>query len=470
MSFRLTGLMAVLLLLAGGYYYLFEVRGASERGEALAAAGRMLPLASGEVSRLTLRFSDSTIVVARFPEGWRIIEPVPTPADSGEVEFILRNLHRLANEQVVADETRISQGQARLSDFGLDLSDTYIAVARTDGSTDTLFWGDQSPTGSYRYVRRSGTMRVMTAQSWHRHPFEQGLLGLRDKGIAHIVPDSVRRIEVLQEGVRVVVSLNHGTWGLVHPAADLGDTEAIERFVRRLSVARASDIAAEELTVPDLFGFADPQLTVILDQGSSLGLETLLIGKRVHEGRGAPSYAWNPEMAPVFQVDEGLVRDVTSALTNLRYRQIFGFPRTGIDRVRLEQTGGTVECRRDSVYGGWLVVEPKLQMVDDSAVEAFIRDLWGLTAKAFVSERLEKPALYGLDPPHARVSLWRDGGLVREVQVGARDRRVFAKVDHRPEVVELEPSDAARLNLKLTPVVMTGTVADTIRLVSPDAR
>ena len=114
--------------------------------------------------------------------------------------------------------------------------------------------------------------------------------------------------------------------------------------------------------------------------------------------------------------------------------------------------------------------EPKFQMVDASVVEVFIRRIWGLTAKAFVAERLETPALYGLDPPHARVSLWREGELVREVQVGARDRRVYAKADHRPEVVELEPNDAGKLNLELTPVVVNGTVADTVRMGSPDAR
>jgi hypothetical protein len=470
MSFRLTGLMAVLLLLAGGYYYLSEVRGAAEREEARVAAGRMLPLVLGDVSRLALRFDDSAVVVARSTEGWQILEPVCTRADSEEIEFILRDLRQLANAQVVAEGAQIREGRARLSDFGLDRPDDYIAITRTDGSADTLFWGDQSPTGSYRYVRRSGTMSVMTARSWDRHPFVRSLLGLRDRQIARIVPDSVRRIEVRQNGDRVVVALDHGVWQQLRPVEDLGDAEAIERFAKRLSVAQASDVAAEELADPLRFGLAEPRLTVIVDQGPSLGLEQVQIGKPVHDGRGAPSYAWNPDMAPVFQVDEPLVRDITRALTELRYRQIFGFPRAGIDRVRLEQAGGVVECRRDTVYGGWLVEEPKFQMVDASVVEVFIRRIWGLTAKAFVAERLETPALYGLDPPHARVSLWREGELVREVQVGARDRRVYAKADHRPEVVELEPNDAGKLNLELTPVVVNGTVADTVRMGSPDAR
>ena len=71
---------------------------------------------------------------------------------------------------------------------------------------------------------------------------------------------------------------------------------------------------------------------------------------------------------------------------------------------------------------------------------------------------------WGLDRPSARIAVWSGTRLVREVLTGAVDGRIYAKADHRPEVVEIDPNRARRLNMELVSVVPDSVTADTILL------
>ncbi len=465
MSIRFTGLLAVLLSLLGGYYYLFEVRGRGDRSRAAYLATRVMPVATGEVRRLTLRMGDSTIVVERVsPRGWEIEVPLQTPADPGEIEAVLRNLRELGNEQVVADSVRIQSGEVGLADFGLSNPLGYIAVEMADGRRDTLYWGDRSPTGSYHYVRRAGRLDVMTTRAWSHNPFKRGVFGLRDRRVATVLPDSVRSIEIRSGPSSVVVSRALGVWRLEQPVRDLADQVAVNRVVRRLAGGRAVAIGAEMLTDPQTYGLSPPRVQVLVDHGPVLGVERISVGRRSDETRYPPSYLHNPELSPLFIVDSTFVADMMKTASDLRFKTIFRFERKIVDRVRLEQGSQAIECRRDSTSNEWQVFEPKLHIVLQSKVENFIDQVHTLSAKAFVADSLSTPKRWGLRRPSAHIALWAGNRLVREVRIGAVERRIFAKADHRAEVVELTARDAKRLNLELISVVPDSVTADTALL------
>jgi hypothetical protein len=392
------------------------------------------------------------------------VQPIRTPADAAEIAVLLKSLRQLPFEQVVADGDEISDGRARLSDFGLAAPRAFMAVRRADGSADTLYWGDRSPTGAYQYVRRSGGTAVLAVQAWLRQPLDRGVFSLRDRHLVRLEPDSVRSIEIRSGQARVAVSRANGTWRLVRPVEDLGDAEAIERVIGRLNNAQATGIAAERFEGPAEFGLDVPRAVIRVDLGPSLGTREIRIGAHVTPEGRVSHYVRNPEREPVFEVDKGFVADVVKSASDLREKRIFGFLKPGIDRVRLERPGHLVECRRDSAVGGWIVVSPKLHLVKGAKVDYFIHSVWGLKATAFVAEAPDVPENWGLDPPAARISLWRGDELVRAVSLGRRGNRIFARADHRPEVVEIARDDATRLHLELVPVVGEDVKPDTVRL------
>ena len=463
MNLRLTGVLAVVLLLIGGYYYLFEVRGTDERARARFLATRLLPLGGRNVTRLTLTFGDSTVVLERRAEGWAMLQPVRTQADQGEVENLLRNLSKIANEQVVADSVRFASGEVSRADFGLESPEAAIAAGYADGRSDTLYWGGVSPTGGYRYVRRSGSSDVMTAHARSRRPLERGVYALREKRVVAVEPDSVRKVQISYGDTRLEVSRESGTWEVLTPVRDLGDVSAIERLIRRLSRAKALDFAAEEVEDLAAFGLATPRLTVTAYEGERLEPKRVHVGGRVGPQRYPPSYARNPDRRPVFIVDSTFVSDMMKTASDLRNKLIFGFPLSGIDSLHFTKANRILACHLDSVQNDWVVDEPKLHIALPASVDAFINRVRGLRAEAFVSERLGDPARWGLDRPVSTVGLWRQGKPVREIRLGLRDRRVFATTDHRPEVVEIDAKDLLALDLNLIPVVPS-SAADTIRM------
>ena len=97
-------------------------------------------------------------------------------------------------------------------------------------------------------------------------------------------------------------------------------------------------------------------------------------------------------------------------------------------------------------------MEPRFHIVSAENVAELIGEVQELEARRFVAETLEAPEAYGLDVPTIQVKLWTAGRLVREVLMGKKGDRVYAKGDHRPQVVEVRKSILSKLNLNLIAV------------------
>ena len=85
MNLRTTG--GLVLLLAGlvGFAYFYEIRGADERDKIRREAGRLLRLEANSVVGLSVHRGDTTIVIAKSEGRWRILKPVATGGDDGEI-------------------------------------------------------------------------------------------------------------------------------------------------------------------------------------------------------------------------------------------------------------------------------------------------------------------------------------------------------------------------------------------------
>ena len=302
MSLRTTGGLVLLLAALVGFVYFYEIRGADERFMAQARAGRLLPLKAEAVTGLTVQRGDTTIVIEKSAEGWRILQPVATGGDDGEITGLIRTVQNMDLERVVADSVRIARGQARLSDFGLDRPNLALAIKQA-GRVDSLFWGDRSPTGRYGYIRWSGHPGILAVAAPFRMRLEKGLLRLRDRRVADFNRATVRKIEIARGDARVVVEKLSEAWRLTYPVNDRTDSDEVQKLIKRLYTAEFTRVIAEGPGQAGDYGLESPTLTVSIFDGPDERKKTVRIGRRMGASRFPPFFAAFSARPMVFLVD-----------------------------------------------------------------------------------------------------------------------------------------------------------------------
>ena len=106
MSFKTTGILALLLGILGGYIYLFEIRGWEEKEMAKDAARKVAQVKKGGVTELRLDTKGESISALRDGFAWRIISPVETEADFDVLEGLMNSAGTLEKAGVAADTTQ----------------------------------------------------------------------------------------------------------------------------------------------------------------------------------------------------------------------------------------------------------------------------------------------------------------------------------------------------------------------------
>ena len=92
MSFKTTGILALLLAILGGYIYLFEIQGWEEKEMAEEAARKVAQVKKGGVTELRLDTKVESISAVRDGFAWRIISPIETEANFEVLEGLINSV------------------------------------------------------------------------------------------------------------------------------------------------------------------------------------------------------------------------------------------------------------------------------------------------------------------------------------------------------------------------------------------
>ncbi len=144
-------------------------------------------LETDDVTGIELSRGDETLVLARDGDQWRLEEPVVSPADAAEVEFIVVNLTRIRGARPLPD--------ADASQFGLAPPQATLRVTQSNGSVSQLDVGSESPTGSGTYARLESGEVVLVPYSL-ADVIETQAAMLRERRILTFDEAAVRRVTV----------------------------------------------------------------------------------------------------------------------------------------------------------------------------------------------------------------------------------------------------------------------------------
>ena len=444
MGIKITAVLAVLFLGLVGFVFLFERPRMAEEQRDIEAKNAFIEVHRHGVARLTLTNDYGHFVAEKRGNEWVLTAPLEVPADWIEFEGMIEIAQIVERGRVVIDEGNYAG--VDLADFGLDPPVVEVRFEPVSGDPMWLFFGNDIPSKQGCYLTWSGGDKVVLTKKQYRARFNRPLMALRDTRAFSFDPDLVSRAYFQTPGGVYEVVRDGLKWHLVQPIKERADAREVLTLLGQLKDERVASFHKEAVDDPTIYGFDNPDYKVVLHTEDNEVPNTLLLGKRVPNDRQKLWYGRVMSRPQVFIVEQLLAEALDIPLTRLRYKRVFEFDRTGVDRVRLSYRDSVVNCAKDD-NGSWQVAMGDGRVVEgDASVENLIDRVHNLVVAEF-PDQVDKSVADSLNDPVLTVSLWRGEKLVQELIIGRANNFWYGTAKTHREVVVLPHSVMSWLQL-----------------------
>ena len=444
MGLKVTAILAVLLLGLVGFVFLYERPRMAEEQREIEAKNAFIEVQRHRVARLTLTNAYGHFVAEKRGNEWVLIAPIEVPADWLEFEGMIEVAQIVERGRVVVDEG--DYAGIDLVDFGLDPPVVEVRFEPVSGDPVWLFFGNDIPSRLGCYLTWSGGNKVVLTKKQYRARFNRPLMALRDTRAFSFDPDLVTRAYFQTPGRGYEVVRDGLKWHLVQPIKERADAREILTLLGQLKDERVASFHKEAVDDPTIYGFDDPDYKVVLHTEDNEEPNTLLLGKRVPDNRQKLWYGRIMSRPQVFIVEQLLPESLDIPLSRLRYKRVFEFDRTGVDRVRLAYRDSVVNCTKDGDDSWQAVMGDGRVVKGDAGVEDLIDRIYNLVVAEF-PDQVDKSAADSLNDPVLTVSLWRGETLVQELIIGQANNFWYGTAKTHREVVVLPYSVMSWLQL-----------------------
>jgi hypothetical protein len=342
---------------------------------------------------------------------WRIVEPVSTEADEGELLSITSALPDLEIQRVVEEKP------SDLKRYGLEPPRIEVSF-RGEGDKEPrrLLIGDRTATGSELYARTPDNPRVFLLPATTDSTFNKNAFALRDKSVLKFERDKVTGLTLTSKAGTIELAKSGTEWRIVKPIAARADFGAVEGVVERLNSLRMQGIASLEGTNElAKYGLTRPSATATVSSGSSQA--TLLLGST----ENAVIHAKDQSRPMIFTVAPTVETDVFKPLEDLRRRDVFDARSFTANRIELRRGDRTVTLEKSKGKDEKEVWTLSGKEVDQAKVDDLLSRLLGLRAESFASAA---PA--SLKSPELTVDVRYDEGKTESVRFARAGTDVVA--------------------------------------------
>lgn len=405
MRWQTTAVLALLLAVLGGFYYVYEVRLGPGREEAAARKGRVFGADTKDVSELELKREGETVRLKREGDQWTLLEPVRARGSRAAVD------ETLANVLTAKIDREIDPDPKSPADFGLERPAAEVTLTLKDGKKLGLALGAKNPTGVWVYAREQGKPAVFVLGESVLRDATRPVADFRDKTVLAFDVKDVTGFEVALPDETLVVEQSDGAWRLTRPAALAADRETISDFLDKLAAQKVREFVADGPVATATYGLDRPvRLTIFTGRDKERASRTLLLGRVDAAKKGV--YAMRPGESSVILLPEEVSKLVPKNVAVLRNKVVVSVDRDKLTRVEIESPKGTVAAAREN--DRWALVAPQALPADQVEVGAVLGKLRDLRAEGFLSEDASGVARF-LGRPQVKVTLTEQGGAATSV-------------------------------------------------------
>jgi hypothetical protein len=433
MKFRTTLLLAGLLVLLGLASYVLETREARKQDQT-----KLVPFQEKDVSSLTIRRGETTIILIREERGWRMNQPVEDRGDEREITALLGNVTRAKIERAL-------ETQENSAEFGLQTPAIVLTVQLKEKDQPfTLEVGSAVPAGLSVYARRPGEQKILLIPATVKTSLAREPFAFRSKAPLFLDQERVKAVRVSWNALRLRLERREkNEWWITEPFETKADATKVSDLLRAVT----QDQVTTFLDAPpaNLKGLGlDPprgEITFTLEGKADTAL---LLGSRKKPGG---LYARRRGEEQILELKEDFVTGLPQQVADMRDRTLLNFDRAQVARVELESPRGRTLLKKEG--DTWRITQPEEALADQRVVEDLLWDLVRARVKEFVTDNAKTLKPYGLDAPAVTISLWDKGEkLLASLALNRADKRegAFVRVGSGQAVALVE----ARLLEQLT--------------------
>lgn len=405
MNLRRTALLALAVVLVGGFYWWYEVQGVKRRQAAEERLSRLLKVEPGEVSAVELRRAGLTWRAARRDGRWRLVSPVEAPADQKALDGLIQEASRAKKLKEIAGSP------SDLGAFGLK-EPRMVVTLEAGGALHRLELGSDSPTGQGVYARAGEAHPVVLADRAVERAADKELVEFRDRSLFEATLEEVSGFRIEKGGKALAVErTGDKAWRMKEPLEAAADRVAVEDALRALLAGQVGEFIDTPKGDPAAYGLGSPRAAVNLSRADGLKLEPLFIGKAEEAGGKKPTgrlYARRGKAGPVLVVEEKLLKELPEGATALRERSLFAYGLSDVERLEAALAGERVVVVRRGDRD-WAMTSPIEATADEQAVRSLLWDLKDLKADKFLEGADPAGKSFGLGEDALRYSVFLKG-------------------------------------------------------------
>jgi len=396
----------------GVFVYLLDRRPVvSVRGGAGTVAAYE-PVDPSLVSVVEVMRSNAVVRAELTNGGWRLVLPVPYPAQSASVQRFLAEAALLVPSGWVTAAEVAAQPEG-LKAFGLEPSQATVTLHTATGPW-MLRMGNVAPGGTRFYFQRIGSEGVFIAPTNFLAALPAHGSEWRDRTLMDLGGKTPDRVSLSAHGRVVFEAAKEGRrWMLRQPLTARADGERIEALLAQVGSARATGFVTDAPVIDRAsYGLQPPEAELAAWSG---GVE---IGRLQVGGAptNAPDQRFVRRMAHT-NVVTVLAEDLAALgrpMVEFRDALVFG-PLADVDRIELRGTNHFVAAREGT---NWFVLQPRRFPAEPSAVELLLSSIAQLEVAEFVNDVVTDLAPYGLDKPSRELVVSRGTQAVGHLLVG----------------------------------------------------
>jgi hypothetical protein len=414
MRWQTTAVLAFLLAVLGGFYYVYEVRLGPGREEAAARKGRVFSADTKDVTAIAITRADDSVRLQREGEAWQVLEPVKARGSRTAVDELL------ANVMTAKIDREIDPNPKSLADFGLDKPAAELTLTLKDGKTLGLQLGAKNPTGVWVYARERDKPAVFVLGESVLRDATRPVADFRDRTILAFDAKDVTGFEIVLPDETLVVEGAPSAWRITRPVALRADNETVREFLDKLTAQKVREFVAEAPAARDAYGLERPvRVTIHSGRDKDRVSRTLLFGKVDGAKKGV--YAMRAGEPSVMLVPEDVYNQVPKNVAVLRNKMLVELDRDKVARLEIESPKGTVTVGRED--GQWKILAPQALPADQVEVGAVLTRLNDLRAQGFLGEDAAAVSRF-LPKPQVRVAVTDQGGATTTVVLApSQDKR-----------------------------------------------
>jgi hypothetical protein len=418
MSWKTLTVLAVLAAGLGGFLVVDSYWLTPKREKTASVQGRLWTIEPKDVEVLTIKRKADTVKLKRAGDGWEMLEPVKTRANSGAVNETVTGL---ATARV---DREIDPNPAKPGDFGLEPPEALVTLeVKGQAAPLTLAVGGKNPTGVWVYAREGSKPAVVAIGDSVSRDVTRPVAEFRDRVLFAFDRRNVSAVDLDLDGSKMTLEAEEGgKWRIAKPGPYRGDAEMITEMLDKLASASVKEFLGPPKS-PVAYGLDRPsRVTLWLGKDKDRTSKTLLLGKVDAAKKGVyVQRQGEPEvLLAASETWDKLPKTVAAA----RDKVVFAYAYDKVSRVELESAAGTVALQRDGIT--WNITAPEALKADTGAVNGLLWRLRDLRASGFLDESPAGIARY-LPKPDVTVKIWEEGvkepktlllGLSKAIRVG----------------------------------------------------